>query len=174
MRLRPDFAWAIPIPPINTLGDLLTPSHVIISNSKFYPGGVNDTFAFGVASAMDVYFDRLPNVHTFERKSCKLGWRPVVYEGKELGESWQAESFVACHLRAHGIELVEHNGFNTFPIREKAFLKGKTERTAEAIRSLIDSAGELIDLVGRYRPSDEVRSAANVVTAAAQAVKALV
>ena len=45
MKLRPDFAWAKPLPPLDALG--LTPSTVAVSTAKFYRGGNNDTFAVG-------------------------------------------------------------------------------------------------------------------------------
>ena len=113
MRMRPDYAWAKPIPSAKDLAGVLSPSSVIVSSTRFQNGGNNDTFAYGVASAMDVYFDRLPFIHTFESSR----------------HIWVAESFVEDHLRANGIKLVSDDGFLAFGLREHAAQKGAAERT---------------------------------------------
>ena len=91
----------------------MSPSNIIVSSTRFQNGGNNDTFAYGVASAMDVYFDRLPFIHTFESSR----------------HIWVAESFVEDHLRANGIKLVSDDGFLAFGLREHAAQKGAAERT---------------------------------------------
>ena len=113
MRLRPDFAWAAPIPPLNVLRDQITSKRLILMSNKFWPGyAYLDCFAFGEASAMDRYLDRLPHIHTFERRR----------------DLWAAEQFVVDYMAEQGIELVSHDEFLSFPVFERKGARGNSER----------------------------------------------
>lgn len=111
MRLRPDFAWIQPIPPISTID--LSPSNILISTKLFYGGGNEDTFGFGLSKTMDIYFDRFPFVHTYPTPN----------------HTWTAEEFVSLYMLSNNIKLIQNNEFRTFPVMEKKASRGLSERS---------------------------------------------
>lgn len=110
MRLRPDWAWAAPIPELHALVESgeVSPSQILVgSRAMWVTNGqaVNDSFAVGLADTMDAYLDRYPRIHSYPRH--QLG--PCM---------WMSETFVSEYLeREHAIRLKSHPGFRTFPVR---------------------------------------------------------
>lgn len=131
MRLRPDFAWAAPIPSPDTLREQLNATQILTSSNLFF-GSYVDLFAFGATSAMDVYFDRLPYVHSFERRYVPATARDLVNWKQKPAEkeTWAAEQFLLDHLDEHGIRLVSHPDFFTFPVRKRDTRSGGSERVS--------------------------------------------
>ena len=109
MRLRPDFGWDTDIPNLPSLvkdGNLSRSKIIVPSNRIFSTMGqhINDSFAVGLAEAMDVYFGRYQSIHTFPR--AKMG--PC---------TWMAETFVSSYLLEHSIELNSDVRFRTWAVR---------------------------------------------------------
>ena len=107
MRLRPDFAWARDIPPPSRLSSLASEDTIVVSDHHFWPGGNNDTFAFGLAGPMDAYFDKAPHIHDFK-------WI----------EGWQNEIFTETYMASRGISFRGHKDINMFVVRTDGFRRG--------------------------------------------------
>ena len=115
MRLRPDFAWARPFPPPCTMASIVTSTTVVTSDPKFYRGGVNDTFVFGLAAPMDVFLDRAPYIWTWPYMNM-----------------WQNEVFTEWCMVSNGISFKSHKDIQTFCVRPPSFTRGTRDAKGDA------------------------------------------
>ena len=85
-------------------GRILTPA------SDVWPYGLNDTFAFGTASSMDAYLDRILDIHSF-------AWL-ADHDLRALHKSsWTSEDFASWHLASHNITMVPHPRIRSMTVR---------------------------------------------------------
>jgi hypothetical protein len=129
MRLRPDMAFVAPMPPLHTLdfGNRNAPN-VLVSSGKVWPGGNQDTFGVGEADVMDVYFDRLPYLHTDSWMDGRVGWT--------------TEGFLEHYLKSRmNATIREHDSIQAVTVRTKGFVRGLTAGTSELAKYIASTGG---------------------------------
>ena len=132
MRIRPDYAWAAPIPPLQSLA-YKNPNHderIFIGSKQCQWGGNLDSFGVGRARVMDAYFDRAPTIHTdvYGVQPCCQFAAQQMYHKCCL---WTAESHVRMHMEQQHVQLDYTDHFCPFLVRPREFQKVRETQTGQ-------------------------------------------